>query len=155
MNMRAFWLGPANAVVLDRNRPKTRPGGTRTPFGGLVASIFYRRVAYEGVRQRIWGILKYNDGSFAHSATESSWKWPAFHYHWRRDVGNSQCHQVAEAGIHNFAIYEKADRLGGTWRENSYPGVACDVPSHLYSYSFALNPNWSHQFGRVPKSWPI
>ncbi|MEO1933671.1 MAG: NAD(P)/FAD-dependent oxidoreductase [Myxococcales bacterium] len=54
--------------------------------------------------------------------------------------------KLEEAGLSNFSIYEKADRLGGTWRENEYAGVACDVPSHLYSYSFALNPNWSHRF---------
>jgi len=43
-------------------------------------------------------------------------------------------------------IFEKADRVGGTWRDNTYPGVACDVPSHLYSYSFAPNPDWSRQY---------
>ncbi|KAL5041808.1 hypothetical protein BDW71DRAFT_158216 [Aspergillus fruticulosus] len=45
-----------------------------------------------------------------------------------------------------FEIYEKAEGLGGTWWANTYPGCACDVPSHLYSYSFALNPDWSEQF---------
>ncbi|MFN8105251.1 MAG: NAD(P)/FAD-dependent oxidoreductase [Acidimicrobiia bacterium] len=54
--------------------------------------------------------------------------------------------KLQEAGYGDFAVYEKADRLGGTWRENTYPGVACDVPSHLYSYSFAPNPDWSHVF---------
>src|SRR5436309_4942429 len=54
--------------------------------------------------------------------------------------------KLAEAGIDDVTVYEKADRLGGTWRENTYPGIACDVPSHLYSYSFALNPDWSHSF---------
>ncbi|MCP3984464.1 MAG: NAD(P)/FAD-dependent oxidoreductase [bacterium] len=54
--------------------------------------------------------------------------------------------ELQKAGLNDFAIYEKADRLGGTWRENRYPGVACDVPSHLYSYSFAPNPEWSHRF---------
>ncbi len=54
--------------------------------------------------------------------------------------------KLQEAGFENFSIYEKAERLGGTWRENSYAGVACDVPSHLYSYSFAPNPDWSHRF---------
>jgi cation diffusion facilitator CzcD-associated flavoprotein CzcO len=54
--------------------------------------------------------------------------------------------KLREAGITNYVIYEKADRLGGTWRENTYPGIACDVPSHLYSYSFEPNPDWSHQF---------
>ncbi len=59
--------------------------------------------------------------------------------------------KLKEAGFDNFAIYEKADRLGGTWRENTYPGIACDVPSHLYSYSFALNPEWSQQFAPGPE----
>jgi cation diffusion facilitator CzcD-associated flavoprotein CzcO len=54
--------------------------------------------------------------------------------------------KLKEAGFDNFAVYEKADRLGGTWRENTYPGLTCDVPSHLYSYSFALNPEWSQTF---------
>ncbi|MEE9414929.1 MAG: NAD(P)/FAD-dependent oxidoreductase, partial [Acidimicrobiales bacterium] len=54
--------------------------------------------------------------------------------------------KLTEAGYDDIVVYEKADRLGGTWRENTYPGVACDVPSHLYSYSFDLNPDWSHVF---------
>ncbi|MEN8161460.1 MAG: NAD(P)/FAD-dependent oxidoreductase [Myxococcota bacterium] len=54
--------------------------------------------------------------------------------------------KLREAGFDDFVIYEKADRLGGTWRENTYPGIACDVPSHLYSYSFEPNPDWSHRF---------
>jgi len=54
--------------------------------------------------------------------------------------------KLRAAGFNDFTIYEKADRLGGTWRENTYPGIACDVPSHLYSYSFELNPEWSHRF---------
>ena len=52
--------------------------------------------------------------------------------------------KLAEAGFSDFTVYEKADRFGGTWRENTYPGVACDIPSHLYGYSFAPNPDWSH-----------
>ena len=54
--------------------------------------------------------------------------------------------KLREAGYDDFTVYEKAERLGGTWRENTYPGIACDVPSHLYSYSFAPNPDWSHHF---------
>jgi len=54
--------------------------------------------------------------------------------------------KLREAGFDNLVIYEKADRLGGTWRENTYPGIACDVPSHFYCYSFAPNPEWSHRF---------
>jgi len=59
--------------------------------------------------------------------------------------------QLQRAGFTNFTVYEKADRLGGTWRENTYPGVACDVPSHLYSFSFAPNPEWSHVFSPGPE----
>ena len=54
--------------------------------------------------------------------------------------------KLREAGIMDFTVYEKADRLGGTWRENTYPGLSCDVPSHLYRYSFEPNAEWSHRF---------
>ncbi|AKU15505.1 flavin-containing monooxygenase [Luteipulveratus mongoliensis] len=50
------------------------------------------------------------------------------------------------AGRDDFAILEKADEVGGTWRENRYPGCECDVPAHLYSYSFELNPYWSQSY---------
>ena len=59
--------------------------------------------------------------------------------------------KLQEAGLDNFAIYEKADRLGGTWRENEYAGLSCDVPSHMYSYSFAPNPNWTRRFSPGPE----
>jgi cation diffusion facilitator CzcD-associated flavoprotein CzcO len=59
--------------------------------------------------------------------------------------------ELEKAGFDDFVVYEKADRLGGTWRENSYPGIACDVPSHFYSYSFAPNPEWSHRFSPGPE----
>ena len=52
--------------------------------------------------------------------------------------------KLLEAGITNCTIYEKADRIGGTWRENTYPGLTCDVPSHAYTYAFEPNPDWSH-----------
>ena len=54
--------------------------------------------------------------------------------------------RLKQAGIHDFTVLERADRLGGTWRDNTYPGAACDVPSHLYSYSFEPNPSWSRRF---------
>ncbi len=54
--------------------------------------------------------------------------------------------QLKEAGIRDFVILEKADEVGGTWRDNTYPGCACDVQSHLYSYSFAGNPEWSKRY---------
>jgi cation diffusion facilitator CzcD-associated flavoprotein CzcO len=54
--------------------------------------------------------------------------------------------RLKQAGIDDFAILERADDLGGTWRDNTYPGCACDVPSHLYSYSFERNPDWGRLF---------
>src|ERR1043166_7803179 len=54
-------------------------------------------------------------------------------------------------GIHDFVVLEKADRVGGTWRENTYPGAACDVPSHLYSFSFAPKPDWGYVFSPQPE----
>ncbi len=54
--------------------------------------------------------------------------------------------KLREAGITDIRILEKASKLGGTWRENTYPGVACDIPSHMYTYSFEPNPDWSKQF---------
>lgn len=54
--------------------------------------------------------------------------------------------KLTESGFTDFTVFEKADRVGGTWRENTYPGLSCDVPSHLYSYSFALTPDWSHRY---------
>jgi cyclohexanone monooxygenase len=53
--------------------------------------------------------------------------------------------QLAEGG-YDFTIFDRADGFGGTWRHNTFPGAACDVPSHLYSYSFALNPRWSKTY---------
>jgi cation diffusion facilitator CzcD-associated flavoprotein CzcO len=55
--------------------------------------------------------------------------------------------QLRRAGIEQFAILEQAAGVGGTWRDNVYPGAACDIPSHLYSYSFEPNPRWSRAYG--------
>jgi len=54
--------------------------------------------------------------------------------------------RLKKAGIQDFVVVERAARIGGTWRDNRYPGVACDVPAHLYSYSFEPNPHWSRMF---------
>ena len=48
--------------------------------------------------------------------------------------------RLRREGITDFVVLERADSVGGTWRDNSYPGCACDVPSHLYSFSFAPQP---------------
>ena len=54
--------------------------------------------------------------------------------------------KLRKAGISDVVVLEKAADLGGTWRENRYPGVACDIPSHMYTYSFEPNPDWSEFF---------
>jgi cation diffusion facilitator CzcD-associated flavoprotein CzcO len=54
--------------------------------------------------------------------------------------------KLREAGVEDVVILERADRVGGTWRDNTYPGAACDIPSLLYSFSFAKNPNWSRAY---------
>ncbi|HEX4447616.1 MAG TPA: NAD(P)/FAD-dependent oxidoreductase [Polyangiaceae bacterium] len=54
--------------------------------------------------------------------------------------------RLKQSGIEDFTILERSDRVGGTWRDNTYPGIACDVPSHLYSYSFEPNPDWTRFF---------
>ena len=61
--------------------------------------------------------------------------------------------KLKEAGIDNVRVFEKAGDVGGTWRDNKYPGVACDVPSHLYSYSFAPNPEWSRWYAPGQEIW--
>ena len=55
------------------------------------------------------------------------------------------------AGHEEVVVFEKADRVGGTWRENRYPGLACDVPAHAYTYEFAPNPEWSAYFAGGPE----
>lgn len=55
--------------------------------------------------------------------------------------------KLREAGHHDLLILERNDAIGGTWYDNAYPGAACDVESHLYSFSFLPNPSWSRQFG--------
>lgn len=61
--------------------------------------------------------------------------------------------KLKQESIEDFVILERADGLGGTWRDNTYPGCGCDVPSHLYSFSFAPNPGWSRTFSRQPEIW--
>jgi cation diffusion facilitator CzcD-associated flavoprotein CzcO len=59
--------------------------------------------------------------------------------------------RMHEAGITDVTIYEKADKVGGTWRDNRYPGLSCDVPAHAYTYSFEPNPEFSHRYARGPE----
>jgi cation diffusion facilitator CzcD-associated flavoprotein CzcO len=66
-------------------------------------------------------------------------------------AGIGMAKRLRDEGIDDFVVLERADAVGGTWRDNTYPGCACDVPSHLYSFSFAPNPEWSHLFSRQPE----
>jgi cation diffusion facilitator CzcD-associated flavoprotein CzcO len=59
--------------------------------------------------------------------------------------------RLKQEGKHDFVILERDDDVGGTWNANTYPGCACDIPSHLYSFSFAPNPNWSHTYSPQPE----
>jgi cation diffusion facilitator CzcD-associated flavoprotein CzcO len=58
--------------------------------------------------------------------------------------------RLSQIGIDDYVLLERADAVGGTWRDNTYPGCGCDVPSHLYSFSFAPNPRWPRSFSRQP-----
>src|SRR5262245_55844381 len=60
--------------------------------------------------------------------------------------GIAVAHALAAVGIDDVVIFEREAGVGGTWRVNNYPGAACDVPSHLYSLSFAPNPAWSRSY---------
>ena len=59
--------------------------------------------------------------------------------------------RLLQAGVTDLTIYDKATGLGGTWRDNTYPGAACDVPSHLYSLSFATKHDWSRKWAEQPE----
>jgi cation diffusion facilitator CzcD-associated flavoprotein CzcO len=59
--------------------------------------------------------------------------------------------RLQQEGVRSFTVYEKGDRVGGTWRDNSYPGAGCDIPSHLYSFSFLPSPDWSRHYAEQPE----
>src|SRR3954451_7595164 len=54
--------------------------------------------------------------------------------------------RLRQSGHDSFAIFDRDEGPGGTWRANTYPGLSCDIPSHLYSFSFAPNREWSHRY---------
>src|SRR6478609_10483068 len=58
---------------------------------------------------------------------------------------------LRETGIQDITILERADEVGGVWRDNTYPGAACDVPSPLYSWSWATNPTWGRRYSGQPE----
>jgi cation diffusion facilitator CzcD-associated flavoprotein CzcO len=61
--------------------------------------------------------------------------------------------RLKEQGIDDFVVLERAGDVGGTWEANTYPGCQCDIPSHVYSLSFAPNPDWSRTFSTQPEIW--
>lgn len=67
--------------------------------------------------------------------------------------GIAAAERFRRRGRSDFLLFEQANDVGGTWRENTYPGIACDVPSNLYSLSFALNPDWSRSYSPGGEIW--
>ena len=67
--------------------------------------------------------------------------------------GSASAIKLKQGGIEDFLLFERADDVGGTWQANTYPGCQCDVPSHLYSLSFAPNPSWTRTYSRQPEIW--
>ncbi len=61
--------------------------------------------------------------------------------------------RLRQEGVRDIVLFERAGEVGGTWRDNSYPGCACDVQSHLYCFSFAPNPDWGRSFSPQPEIW--
>jgi cation diffusion facilitator CzcD-associated flavoprotein CzcO len=61
--------------------------------------------------------------------------------------------QLKKTGRDDFLVLEKASDVGGTWRDNTYPGCACDIQSHMYSFSFEQNPNWTRSYSRQQEIW--
>src|SRR5688572_991173 len=61
--------------------------------------------------------------------------------------------RLRQEGFEDFVVLERHDDVGGTWWANTYPGCQCDVPSHLYSFSFAPNPEWSRTYSMQPEIW--
>ena len=59
--------------------------------------------------------------------------------------------KLLEDGVEDVVLFERADSVGGVWRDNTYPGAACDVQAHLYAFSFAPNPDWSFRYARQPE----
>jgi len=61
-------------------------------------------------------------------------------------AGVGLAHLLQRSGRHDVVVLERASEVGGTWRDNTYPGAQCDVPAHLYSFSFAPNPDWTRTY---------
>jgi cation diffusion facilitator CzcD-associated flavoprotein CzcO/acetyl esterase/lipase len=89
-------------------------------------------------------------GTFLRSRIEGAGRTPSIAIIGSGFAGVGMGIRLEQHGFHDFTIFEKADRVGGVWRENTYPGAACDVPSHLYSFSFERKRDWSRRFSPQP-----
>ena len=89
-------------------------------------------------------------GTFLRSRIEGALRTPSVAIIGSGFAGVGMGIRLKQHGFDEFTIFEKADRVGGVWRENTYPGAACDVPSHLYSYSFERKRDWSRRFSPQP-----
>jgi cation diffusion facilitator CzcD-associated flavoprotein CzcO len=67
--------------------------------------------------------------------------------------GMGMAMKLRKSGREDFVVLEKANEVGGTWRDNTYPGCECDIPSHMYSFSYELNPEWSKSFSGQEEIW--
>jgi len=67
--------------------------------------------------------------------------------------GMGMAMKLKKSGRNDFVVLEKADDVGGTWRDNTYPGCECDIPSHMYSFSYEMNSEWSKSFSSQPEIW--
>ena len=68
-------------------------------------------------------------------------------------AGLGMATRLKQSGIEDFVVLERGEDVGGTWHVNTYPGCQCDIPSHLYSFSFAPNPSWSRTYSHQPEIW--
>jgi cation diffusion facilitator CzcD-associated flavoprotein CzcO/acetyl esterase/lipase len=89
-------------------------------------------------------------GTFLRSRIEGARRPPSVAIIGSGFAGVGMAIRLKQSGFDDFTIFEKADRVGGVWRENTYPGAACDVASHLYSFSFERSRDWTRRFSPQP-----
>ena len=108
--------------------------------------VWHPGILVMGVIDRLFtkSALKYKSGEFPKYKPEKTL--PRVAIIGAGMSGIAMAKALKAAGTSDFTVYEKADSVGGTWRDNTYPGLACDVPAHFYCYKDELSPKWSHVF---------
>src|SRR5260370_20087853 len=114
-----------------------------------------------GRRTKPWGNVAREPSPGSHlSSTETTTPAPGRHRRSSKPsvavvgggfAGIGAALMLSRAGYDDFAVFERGERVGGVWHYNTYPGLACDVPSHLYEFSFAPNPHWSRRYAPGPE----